>query len=630
MKLKLLLAASLMSCASNAESLRTTDFQQSLNANAPRNYIVNSGAEKNVTGVTDVSNIHSRTTFTALEGAGSHLVNATAASELVVFQANDLQAGLVGRTCEAVGVYTGDASLYKAYVTVAGSQVSDTLAMINAGTNTQKFSIIFPCGASTSDDPALVIESTGDGAEIKLDSVYLGEAISLSTVSQARFLGSLQWAITAGCTWDTNQLSFAANFANDTDCDNNARTINGIVTDASSGLRPAIGVPYQGPGLYKIFASGSFGRTNGAATNAYFRFFDGTNQWGTDVLMTNGAAVLFRQTDLTGELLATAAPAGGSYTVDIQAYVGNTSADAEISSSTAGMRLSVYYFPTVSQTVISPVINDLSGFAKSAATTNCAWQTTSSSLAAFAADSNCPTITTIGNLTAPTTKIPGFIANTILPGRYLVTASTQFDTGQSTAGTASCSWEIYDGISSGGVQRQATQVSTGTSNTATITGFFEYTAKQNNILFQIRGRRDTGNQNCTVDAAVGDLTFTLIPISQALSKPFIPGSVYAERPSVVKLGAASVNCSSSSTIVENPDGMLASVGNVSSGTCDVTFTTGYFSSAPICVGNTDESIAGTAIISTKVNSATSLTWRGTLPTGSTSSTPAGNLICIGN
>jgi hypothetical protein len=180
----LLLIGTLFSTTVFAASLRTNIDQQFLNAPVTRNYIKNSGAEKNDAGVTDASNIHSRTTSAPLEGDGSHLIDATASGQLVVFQADDFQDGLMGQNCEAKFDYSGDASLYKAYVRLAGVKVSLDTELVNASSGTQSVSINFPCGNSTTDDPDLVIESTGNGAAIKVDSVYIGKATNIGSVAQ--------------------------------------------------------------------------------------------------------------------------------------------------------------------------------------------------------------------------------------------------------------------------------------------------------------------------------------------------------------------------------------------------------------------------------------------------------------
>jgi hypothetical protein len=65
-------------------TLRTNDSQQFLNASAARNYIRNSGAEKNILNVTDASLSLTRTTTAPLEGQASFEFNPALATEKIV------------------------------------------------------------------------------------------------------------------------------------------------------------------------------------------------------------------------------------------------------------------------------------------------------------------------------------------------------------------------------------------------------------------------------------------------------------------------------------------------------------------------------------------------------------------
>lgn len=49
-----------------------------------------------------------------------------------------------------------------------------------------------------------------------------------------------------------------------------------------------------------------------------------------------------------------------------------------------------------------------------------------------------------------------------------------------------------------------------------------------------------------------------------------------------KIGGAQLNCDSASSILRSRQSMIASIGNISSGVCSVTLTSGYFSAAPDC------------------------------------------------
>lgn len=162
--------------------LRTTDFQQSLSAKAPRNYIKNSGMEKNSANITDADAIAARVTSPNLEGVASLEIDAGASAEKVVFLADELQTGLLGRTCEASFTYYGDASLYKAYVQLGSTTVSSEQTLTNTGANAQSISLIFPCGSS---QPSVHIEATGDGAAFQVDSVYLGQSLNIGSAAQS-------------------------------------------------------------------------------------------------------------------------------------------------------------------------------------------------------------------------------------------------------------------------------------------------------------------------------------------------------------------------------------------------------------------------------------------------------------
>jgi len=180
---KILLA--LLTTTIFAGPLRTNNAQQFLNSNVARNYIINSGAENNILNITNAAAIATRTTTGPLEGVASFSIDGTADTEKVIFLASDFQQGLMGQSCEWSINITGDATLYKMYSTLAGVTVSSVVTGINSGSSTQRYSGIFPCGNSLTDDPALVVEATGNGAVIKGDSAYLGQTVSVGSAAQA-------------------------------------------------------------------------------------------------------------------------------------------------------------------------------------------------------------------------------------------------------------------------------------------------------------------------------------------------------------------------------------------------------------------------------------------------------------
>lgn len=83
------------------------------------------------------------------------------------------------------------------------------------------------------------------------------------------------------------------------------------------------------------------------------------------------------------------------------------------------------------------------GSIKHAATTNCDWTSSAATFTAFPADADCPTPTVTGNVTAPATKIPGFVVSA--PGEYLVVVEGAF-LNTSSASSGYTTLKLSDGV----------------------------------------------------------------------------------------------------------------------------------------------------------------------------------------
>ena len=243
--MKKILGLLLFAATASAAPLRTNIDQMFLSANAPRNYVRNSGAEKNDQGVTDSSSIHSRTTTTPLFGAGSHLIDASAGSQNVDFLADNFEAGLLGQNCEAQFSVSGDATLYTAIVRINGADVTVPMALPNVS-NSQLVSILFPCGTSGV-SPVLRISSTGNGAAIRLDEVYIGKALSLGNFSNAELVGTISWSLASSTRTPTGGLFPSTSFVTNA---------TGRI-QAPSGSNVGFKLP-SGNGNYLIIATGQF------------------------------------------------------------------------------------------------------------------------------------------------------------------------------------------------------------------------------------------------------------------------------------------------------------------------------------------------------------------------------------
>jgi hypothetical protein len=184
--MKKILGLLLFTTAAFAGSIQTNTDKQFVFASAPRNYILNSGAEKNELNVTDTGDMHSRTTGVPLAGVGVHTLDADSNSDTAEFLGEAfLDTGLLGLNCEAKFKMLGDASLYTVTVKLNGSAVTNAITLPNTGSNSRIFSVNFPCSVLAS--PSILISSTSaSAASFKMDEVYLGEATNLSEVSQAQ------------------------------------------------------------------------------------------------------------------------------------------------------------------------------------------------------------------------------------------------------------------------------------------------------------------------------------------------------------------------------------------------------------------------------------------------------------
>lgn len=561
-------------------NLRTTDFQQSLNARALRNYIKNSGAEKNTLNVTASGGTLARSTSTPIEGDASFVVTGSAGGQTFTWAADDFQAGVLGQTCEALFYYTGTGSGYKAYVKMAGVQVSDTATLLDQTTVVAPVSLLFPCGTSTTDDPTVVIESLSSSSALRVDSVYLGRAVSIGSSAQA-------------------QVVVAATLSGDQSISSTNPTT--LVFDTAS--KNVYGELNTSTGVTTVKRAGTI------VVSAQSRWSNFTTA-DTNVMMIrkNGSNVC-RSALPSSTIQATLVMAGCSInvvagdTIDLQVDSSTDSSYTIVSS--IDTYVTMQWGPGVAALTTVQTTQDLSGFGKSAATANCSWTSTSGSMAAFSADSDCPTITTSGNVSAPGTKIPAVVATSILPGRYKVEVSGLIASLFTTTSTT-CNFEIHDGTSSGGIITLV-KSEAGTQQANVLVGQFEYTSTQTSKTFQVRAQRSAGGGTCSLDGTTNDVIFNLIPINQGLPKPYVTGSTFFGRPYVVKKGFTQLNCDSSSAITSNPDSMVSSIGNVSSGACTVTLNTGYFSTLDGCILSRQSSSATSdAILRANAASATSV------------------------
>jgi hypothetical protein len=609
------------------------------------NFVSNGGVEKGITGWSaawdSTAGTISQDTDVYRTGRASLFFNPSNVDDKVLFPLAEIPEGGIGGTCGAEFYYytTPGASMDMRVETAAAVVVSDTVSVGSVLEQWVKVELTFPClDKDNAVEYRVAGVATGSGS-LFFDDYYLGAARNIGTVAQAYDFGSLHYD-DDNCTWSTSSTSSTPPaFSAAGSCP--APTVIGKLKAPSTRI-PAFVIPAGSEsGTFVVTATGGFQASrSSSAANCNFMFYDGaqysnTQYVGINMTGTSATGVNNRAPNLVASIPHTASST--DRLIEIRAYniTTGSSPTCDIAFTDRRLKFNVTFFPDSSQTVVRGDVTDLSGFAKSPATASCEWQTTSATMAPFPADSDCPdsstTYTSSGNLVAPDTKIPAAKAVTILPGKYMVVAGGSFEARESSSGFQSCLYEIYDGSSSGGIIRLGSDVSKGRNSTSTLVGQFEYSSKETNKTFQVRATRASGNGTCDIRAIEADLTFTLIPLSQGITKPFIPGSTYFGRPGVVKAGTASVTCSGSSALDVNEDGLFASMTNISSGSCTYTLGTNYFANANYqCVPISTGSSAGTTV-AIKIHTKTANTFVARCRTDSADcSTYTADFICFGD
>jgi hypothetical protein len=137
------------------------------------------------------------------------------------------------------------------------------------------------------------------------------------------------------------------------------------------------------------------------------------------------------------------------------------------------------------------------GTATHAATLNCQWTTTSTTLVNFAADADCPAATVTGEASTPGTRIPGITFASLPAGNYQLVATGYFGP-IATSPNAEMRFVLSDGTSIAGVANGNQQGTSAFSSSSQITGRFSYTAPQSNITFQVQARTSNASNSATI------------------------------------------------------------------------------------------------------------------------------------
>jgi hypothetical protein len=157
-----------------------------------------------------------------------------------------------------------------------------------------------------------------------------------------------------------------------------------------------------------------------------------------------------------------------------------------------------------------------------AATASCNWNHTSASYAGFAADTDCPTPTVTGAVTAPGTKIPAAVLSSLSAGDYMFKAIGSFQGVDSSTNNPRVAFRFHDGtVAAKGDTMVGTNATAATNTQAyggVVEGLFSYTTAQSNVTVNIQSILISGtNTNINVQAIPLTILIYRFPTSSEIA-----------------------------------------------------------------------------------------------------------------
>lgn len=171
------------------------------------------------------------------------------------------------------------------------------------------------------------------------------------------------------------------------------------------------------------------------------------------------------------------------------------------------------------------------GGVSTASTTNCAWSLNAgSTYTSYSADSDCNLATAFGNATAPATKIPAVVFNSLPPGEYEFQASGGFTQYYGSGTPPICNWQFSDGTTGFGslILGQNSSASMG----GPLVGRLKVTTAQSNVTIQVQVKdSNTGGGAMSCDIYNRSTTTGTAPF-EILVRKFPTSSEIAYRPEI--------------------------------------------------------------------------------------------------
>lgn len=532
----------------------------------------------------------------------------SATSEYVEWTLDTLDRADLNGNCEFSGSYKlslGSGATVQAQV-YQGSNLAASL-VLTATSASNRFLINVPCGDGSSATTVRFAQTVSTNTStLNVAALYYGKASNVGSANTgAQLWGSLSYAPQASCEWQTTSTTFDV-FAADTDC----ATPTVVGNAAAPGTKiPGVTFSSLPPGEYLVLASGTYGRRNNGVQTMGFQLWDGTTaSGGGDVF--NGSSVQINQmSTISGRFKYDTAQSNITFQIRAKAESPGTAA-LKVEPSDTEFRISVYRFPTQSEVAYRPDQVFKGGSVRYTGASNCSWILNTASYANFSADSDCSTPTASGDVSIPSTKIPGLLVNKLPAGRYLITATGGFAKNQ--GADYQVGWRFTDGTNF----TPGSRIYVNDNRAVTmpiISGILETTSEQSNVTIQVQARDlDGGSNTATIDNANSgtDFQISIVPLSIGLPVPILVGSVTSNGTGAERIERLRVitSCTSSPCTIANQSGSwVSSITRNSIGNYTINVASGIFAIAPTCTAVQNTTAVAPSMMVMNATSTTAIT-----------------------
>jgi len=469
------------------------------------------------------------------------------------------------------------------------------------------------------------IISSADGAIGYLDDLYIGLATNLTQVSQAYNFAGAKFTGKASCEWTSTAGSFT-DFATDADCSTVA--LSGSATGTGTGYQPAVTTGAGKSGDYYVFATGAFQVVSSSDT-CYFTISDGTTKSGKATL----TSISYESVPtLIGKFSYTSSFAAKTFI--IQAYRSGSTNNCRIDNqqTVQNFEINVLYVPSGSELAVTN--ETMTQIGRASHDVICgSWLNTNATYDLPTGDATCnfsfdttrstnwPTITSVADGTG---NQPGIKFTPTRLGTIFICAQANYLMNQ-TANKTAFAKLFSDGVAITNQHSQYWQASGAAASSSLVICTTDKITSFAQKQYDIRLAVDTGGQT----NLYGPIDWDMFYISNQLPMPNILNMVTTSSNGGLRINSATLNCDSGSSITSQDGTWISAIGNISSGACAVTVTSGIFTTTPRCFAN---AIGTTKDVRCQLNptSTTAFTLYATKPSdGSDLTTVDCDVYCIG-